>query len=115
MPAVIPVKPPFVKILDKVTPDNDKFVGGVELPKPLAALAENRGKNPSVSLPISREPKGLPGSIGVNGGNEVIVCPTYPGVVVWVIIPAAFIVNAPGARSTVPETLTLKVSDAEKF
>jgi len=39
VPLAIPVKPTFVKILDKGTPDNDKFVGGLALPKPLAALA----------------------------------------------------------------------------
>lgn len=114
MPLVIPVKPTFVKMLDKGTPDNDKFVGGLALPKPLAALAENRGKNPSVLLPISREPLGLPGSVPPE--PVAAVCPTLnPAAVVWVIIPAAFIVNVPDQTSTVPDTLTLKVSDGRKF
>lgn len=111
MPLAIPVKPTFVKMLDKGTPDNDKFVGGLALPKPLAALAENRGKNPSVLLPMSREPNGRP-------PGPVTVCPgLFPVFVVWgeTITPAALVVNCPKKRSTVPDTLTLKVSDGRKF
>jgi hypothetical protein len=58
VPLAIPVKPAFAKMLDKGTSDNDKFVGGLALPKPLAGVAENRGKNPSVLLPMSREATG---------------------------------------------------------
>jgi len=111
VPLAIPVKPTFVKILDKGTPDNDKFVGGLALPKPLAALAGNRGKNPSVLLPMSREPYGRPPGPARTCPGLFPVCVTEGET----ITPAALVVNCPKKRSTVPDTLTLKVSDGRKF
>jgi hypothetical protein len=116
VPLAIPVKPTLLKMLDKGTPDNDKLVGGLLLPKPLAGVAANRGKNPSVPLPMSRAPFGFPGSM--SEPPAIKISPGwFPVTVVWgaTITPAALVVSPPFARSTVPETLILKVSDGRKF
>lgn len=99
VPLLSPEKPLLVKILDSGTFNNDRVVGGVELPRPLAELAGNSLKKPRLVFPIAREPKGIVNPFAPGFGETVEIGITSPGLfpinVRETVTPAALTTKPP--------------------
>jgi hypothetical protein len=108
---VVPVNAPKISVKVAL---RERVVGGLILfPNPLAVLDANNCRKPRTLLPISKAPELKPPN-----PRTLAVPMASPAAVGTVTIPAAFVVYSlvlsPPKVFTVPETVRLSVSEAEK-